>query len=167
MGVNALPTPGIEPKRPSIPERLVRRYAAQAAGRMAYGLLLLVLMPLVAVVAVVIFGIVGVVVFGSYAFIGQPPAPLGLLFSFGWFFGSLLILFLVLRRGHRWITRLIAIADAPAALIDPYRDQELIETKRPGAWAETPDPSTFLDRVAAADARLAPRDDHDHPETLS
>jgi hypothetical protein len=157
------PPPKINLKPASIPERLVRRYLAQAAWRLGYGVLLLVLMPIVVIIAVGIFAVLGVVIFGSYAFLGAPPAPLGLVFSLGWFFGSLLVLLLVLRRGHRWLARLIAIADAPAAWIDPYRHREIIEAKRPTAWGEAADPTTFRDRVRAADARLSQDADADHP----
>ena len=141
---------------PSIPERLIRRYVARTVSRLTYGLRVLALIPLVTTIGVLIFVAVGVVVFGLYTILGEPGAPLGLAFSFGWFGGSLLILFLVLRRGHRWLARLIAIANAPAALIDPYADEQLVEARRPTAWGEAPDQPTYLERLAAADARHAP-----------
>jgi hypothetical protein len=144
------------PRRPSIPERLARRYAAQRVGRLAYGLVLLVLMLVVVVISIIIFVVLGVVVFGLYALLGEPGPPLGSVFGLGWFGGSLLILFLVLHRGHRWLARLMAIADAPAALIDPYADEELVTAERPTGWGEAADPRTFGERLAAADARHAP-----------
>lgn len=140
---------------PSMPERVARRYAALMVGQLSYGLLLLVLMPVVVVASILIFVVLGVVVFGLYALLGEPGPPLGSVMGIGWFGGSLLILFLVLRRGHRWLARLIAIADAPAALIDPYSDQELVTAERPTDWGEAPDPTTFDERLAAADARHA------------
>jgi hypothetical protein len=146
----------MSPRRPSIPERLARRYAARMVGRLTYGLLLLVLMPVVVVASILIFGVLGVVVFGLYALLGEPDTPLGSVFGLGWFGGSLLILFLLLRRGHRWLARLIAIADAPANLIDPYADQELVTAERPTEWGEAPDPTTYRERLAAADARHKP-----------
>lgn len=88
--------------------------------------------------------------------LGEPGPPLGSVIGIGWFGGSLLILFLVLRRGHRWLARLIAVADAPAARIDPYADQELVTTERPTRWGEAPYPTTLGERLAAADARHAP-----------
>lgn len=154
--MDGLPPTELKPKPPSIAERLARRYASKAAGQLTYGLLLLVLIPVVVAIAVPIFVVLGVVVFGSYALLGEPDPPLGSVFSLGWFFGSLLLLFLVLRLGHRWITRLIAMADAPAVLIDPYRDQELVEARRPTGWSEAPDQIGFRERVAAADARHTP-----------
>lgn len=144
------------PRRPSIPERLARRYASLMVGRVMYGLLLLVLMPVVVAIATAIFVVLGVVVFGLYALLDEPGPPLGSGFGLGWFGGSLLMLFLVLRRGHRWLARLIAIADAPAALIDPYADQEIVTIERPTEWGETPDPTTYRERLAAADARHTP-----------
>ena len=143
-------------KPPSIPERLARRFVARTVGRLTYGLLLLALIPLVMAIGVLTFVTIGVVVFGLYAILGEPGGPLGVAFSFGWFGGSLLIVFLVLRRAHRWLARLIAIADAPAALIDPDADEELAEARRPIAYGEASHESSYLDRLAAADARHAP-----------
>jgi hypothetical protein len=142
---------------PSLLEQLVRQYAADRVGRAAFGIMLLVLLPVLVVVSIVIFGVLAAVVFGAYTLLGSPGPPVGTVFSLGWFVGGLVILFLVLRRGRRWLARLMAIADAPAALIDPpYEAEEVI--------SEAPDPGAFHDRVAAADARLrSPSDTPDEP----
>jgi len=115
---------GPRPGRPSLLEGLVRSYAAYYVGRVAFG----------------------VVLFGAYELLGHPGPPLGSFLGISYFVGSFVVLFLVLRRGHRWLTLAGRIADAPAAMIDPtYDDVEVIR--------ETPDPDAFRARVAAADAR--------------
>jgi len=135
-GVNGLTSgKGPNPRRASIPERLARRYVAASVGELAYGLILVVLVSVVMAIGILIFVALGAVVFGLYALLGEPRA-FGLVVGLTWFGGSLLILFLVLLRGHRWLTRLMAIAEAPVALIDPYADQELLEAEAPAAWAE-------------------------------
>jgi hypothetical protein len=139
---------GLDPFDPrQMLERLVRGYAAAWVDRLSYGMLFLVLIPVVAVIAVVIFTALAIVLFGSYVLLGEPRL-LGSVVGLTWFVGSLLILVLVLRRGHRWLTRLIAIADAPANLIDPYEDEDL--------ESEPPDATTSAERLSALDARLAP-----------
>lgn len=79
------------------------------------------------------------------------PEPIASVVAIAWFGGSLLTLFLILVRGHRWLKRLVAIADAPANMIDPVlTDDELVE----------PDPAlqglTLQERVAIADAKHVP-----------
>jgi len=145
---------GPRPGRPSLLEGLVRRYAAYYVGRVAFGIVLLVLLPVVVLISVVIFAVLGVVLFGAYELLGHPGPPLGSFLGISYFVGSLVVLFLVLRRGHRWLTLAGRIADAPAAMIDPtYDDVEVIR--------ETPDPDAFRARVAAADARHGtPSDTH-------
>jgi hypothetical protein len=148
---------GPRPTRPSYLERLLRSYAAYYVGRVAYGIVLLVLLPVVAAISIVIFAALAVIVFGAYALLGSPGPPIGTVFSLGWFVGSFVILFLVLRRGHRWLTLAIKIADAPAAMIaPPDEDDEDIR--------EAPDLGAFRARVAAADARhTSPSDTPDEP----
>ncbi|MEA2578751.1 MAG: hypothetical protein QOD78_2339 [Chloroflexota bacterium] len=147
------------PKRrpPSLLEQIVRSYAAFYVGRAANGILLLVLLPVVVAISVVIFAALAVIVFGAYALLGSPGPPIGTVFSLGWFVGSFVVLFLVLRRGHRWLTLAIRIADAPAAMIDPPDEDD-------GVIREAPDPEAFRARVAAVDARhTSPSDTPDEP----
>lgn len=139
-------------------ERLVRRVAGMAVGRIAFGLLLVALIPFVMVIAVAVFAVLGVAVFGLYGLLGEPEM-LASVVGIVWFLGSLLLVFLILLRGHRWLRRLVALAEAPAALIDPYGDESIVKASRPTTWGEAPDPSTFRDRLAAADARHAPPED--------
>jgi hypothetical protein len=152
---------GTRPTRPSYLERLVRSYAGYYVGRVAFGILLLVLLPVVLVIAVVIFVVLGLVLMGAYELLGHPGPPLGSLLGISYFVGSLVVLFLVLRRGHRWLTLAMKIADAPAAMIDPpHEDDHVVR--------EAPDPGAFRARVAAADARHAtpsgsPSDTPDEP----
>jgi hypothetical protein len=151
---------GTRPTRPSYLERLVRSYAGYYVGRVAFGILLLVLLPVVLVIAVVIFAVLGLVLMGAYELLGHPGPPLGSLLGISYFVGSLVVLFLVLRRGHRWLSMAITIADAPAAMIDPVEDEEVVR--------EVPDPGAFRTRVTAADARHAtpsgsPSDTPDEP----
>jgi hypothetical protein len=151
---------GTRPTRPSYLERLLRAYAGYYIGRVAYGILLLVLLPVVLVIAVVIFAVLGLVLMGAYELLGHPGPPLGSLLGISYFVGSLVVLFLVLRRGHRWLSMAIAIADAPAAMIDPVEDEEVVR--------EAPDPGAFRARVTAADARHgtpsgSPSDTPDEP----
>lgn len=138
---------GNAPRRPSILERQVRRYVADDVDRLTSGLLLLVLLPVAAVIGVLIFAALGIVLFGSFLLFGQPRALYPVV-GIGWFIGSLVILFLVLRRAHRWLTRLIAIAETPARLIDLDDDEELVTAERPA--------TTSGKRLAAIDARLGP-----------
>jgi hypothetical protein len=136
-------------------ERVVRRSLAGAVGQVAQGLLLIVLIPLLVILAVAIFGVLGIVFFGFYALLGSPQ-PLGAVVGLGWFFGSLLVLFILLVRGHRWLSRLQSIAAAPASAIDPYGVQPAIGA-HPIASSPIANPSmTYQERVAAADARHAP-----------
>jgi hypothetical protein len=114
--------------------------------------MLLVLLPVVVAISIVIFAALAVIVFGAYAFLGSPEPPIGTVFSLGWFVGSLVVLFLVLRRGRRWLSMAIAIADAPAAMIDPPGEDDNVVR-------EAPDPEAFRARVAAADARHGTRSD--------
>jgi hypothetical protein len=137
-------------------ERLVRGYAAHYVGRVAYGIVLLVLLPVVVAISIVIFVVLGVVMMAAYTLLGHPGPPLGSFLGLSYFVGSLVVLFLVLRRGHRWLTRLLALADIPAAMIDPVEDEMTVR--------EVPEVSTFHDRLAAADARHgSPSDTPDAP----
>jgi len=137
---------GPRPGRPSLVEGIVRSYAAYYVGRVALAIVMLVLLPVVLVIAVVIFAVLGVVLFGAYELLGHPGPPLASFLGISYFVGSLVVLFLVLRRGHRWLALASKIADAPAEMIDPtYDDTEVIR--------EAPDPGAFRARVAAADAR--------------
>ena len=136
---------GNTPRRPSILEREARRYVADNVDLFTSGLLMLMLVPVAAVIAVLIFAALGIVLFGAFLLFGQPRALYPVV-GVGWFIGSLLILVLVLRRGHRWLARLIAIAETPARLIDPDTDEELVTADRP--------PTTSVARLAAIDARL-------------
>ena len=82
----------------------------------------------------------------AYELLGHPGPPIGSFLGLSWFIGSLVVLFLVLRRGHRWLTLALKIADAPAASIaPPHEDDDVIR--------QAPDPGAFRARVAAADAR--------------
>jgi hypothetical protein len=137
-------------------ERLVRGYAAYYVGRVAYGIVLLVLLPVVVAISIVIFVVLGVVLMAAYTILGDPGPPLGSFLGLSYFVGSLVVLFLVLRRGHRWLTRLLALADIPAAMIDPVEDEMTVR--------EVPEVSTFRDRLAASDARHgSPSDTPDAP----
>lgn len=132
--------------RPSQVERLLREYAAYRVGRVAQGIVLLVLLPVVVAIAIVIFGVLGVVLVGVNELLGHPGPPIGSFLGLSWFIGSLVVLFLVLRRGHRWLTLALKIADAPAAMIaPPHEDDDVIR--------QAPDPGAFRARVAAAAAR--------------
>jgi hypothetical protein len=139
---------------PSFAERLVRHYVAGMVGRLSSGLLLLILIPVVVAIAIVIFVVLGVVLFGLFRLLGEP----GILASgvgIVWFVGSLLALFLVLRRGRRWLTRLIDVANAPASIIDPFADLGPAVGVPSTALRAAPDLTAFRERLAAADARLA------------
>jgi len=137
---------GTRLKPPSLPEQLVRGYVASYVDRAAHGVMFLVLFPIVLVIAIVIFAVLGFLIIGTYVLIGEPGPPLGTAFSLGYFIASFVVLFLVLRRGHRWLTLAMNIADAPAAMIDPpYEVDKVI--------GEAPDPAAFRARLAAADAR--------------
>jgi hypothetical protein len=125
---------------------------------MAYGLVLLVLTPVVAILGLAIFAVLAIVVFGPYALLGEPKV-LAPLIGLGWFFGSLAVLFLVLRRGHRWLTRLLALADAPTRAIDPIEDEPTMPSPSPIASPSL----TLQERLAAADARLAPPQSQPEP----
>jgi hypothetical protein len=113
--------------------------------------MLVALIPIIAILAFAIFAVLAIVVFGPYELLGEPKvlAPIA---GVGWFIGSLVVLFLVLRRGHRWLTRLVALADVPVRAIDPYEDEPTIPAPSP----IVPPSMTFQERLAAADARLAP-----------
>lgn len=54
---------GRQPRLPSIPERLARRYAAGMVGRLSFGLLAIVLIPVVAIIGILIFVVLGAVMF--------------------------------------------------------------------------------------------------------
>ena len=137
-------------------ERVLRRYLAGMVGRVAFGVLGIILIPLVTVLALAVFALLAVVIFGGWALLGQPE-QLAPVVGTSWIVGSLVIVALVLLRGHRWLARLLRIADAPARLIDPALRTD------PTTVAPDPIPSpivrpseTFEKRLAAADARHAP-----------
>ena len=143
-------------RRVSLTERLARAYAASAISRISYGVVLLLLLPVVLVLAIVIFVLLAVLMYGLYVVLDEPKA-LSPLVGIGTFTGGLLILFLILRRGHRWLTRLMALAAAPAALIDPYADEEQFVYV-------APDMDAYRARLMAADARhVPPSDASDEP----
>ena len=139
------------PRRPSVPERIARGYAAGAAGKVAYGLLLIALLPVATVLGVLVFGALAVVMYGVIEVVGEPGPPLGTILGVTWFGGSLLIIFLILRRGHRWLGRLAHIAEAPAAWLDPRPDPEDAHPTAPDRGMDR----TFHERIAAADAQHA------------
>jgi hypothetical protein len=130
------------------------------AGRIAYGLLLVALIPVVTILGIAVFGVLAIAIFGLYALLGQPQL-LAPMVGLGWFFGSLLVLFLVLLRGHRWLSRLLALANAPAIAIDPLGDEPMIAAMEPAPSPIVDGSLTYHERLAAADARHAP------PETLA
>jgi hypothetical protein len=138
-----------------IVERLVRRLAGRIVGQIAFGLLLVVLIPVVTILGIAVFAVLAVAVFGLYALLGEPES-LAPIVGLGWFFGSLLVLFLVLLRGHRWLSRLLALADAPALAIDPYGDEPIIAAVEPMPSPIAHPSSTFEERVRTLDARHSP-----------
>ena len=143
-----MPSPS---RRPSTPERIARGYAAGAAGKIGYGLLLIALIPVVTVLGILVFGVLAVVLYGVITMLGEPGPRLGPILGVTWFGGSLLVIFLILRRGHRWLARLAKIAEAPAAWLDPLPDRE---RARPTARDREMDYG-YHERLAAADARHA------------
>jgi hypothetical protein len=134
-------------------ERIARRYAARTVGQIAFGLLGLALIPIVTVLGIAAFAVLAIMIFGLYGLLGEPQA-LAPLVGPGWFFGSLGLVFLILLRAHRWLTRLLALADAPARLIDPDRGAPIVEASVPSPIVEPKAP--LRERLAAADARHAP-----------
>jgi hypothetical protein len=135
-------------------ERTVRRYLGSMVSRLAYGVVLVALIPVVVILSIVVFGALAVVVFGLYALLGEPQL-LAPIVGLGWFVGALLVIFLLLLRGHRWLTRLLALADAPAKAVNPYGDEPTIAAVERGPSPISSSASTFQERIAAADARHA------------
>jgi pheromone shutdown protein TraB len=136
-------------------ERLVRRYLGNMVAQLALGVVLVALVPVVAVLGFAVFAVFAILLFGLYALLGQPDA-LAPFVGIGWFFGSLIAIFVILVRGHRWLSRVLALADAPARAIDPDVEEPIV------AAVEYPS-LTLQERLAAADAHLAPDHSADPP----
>ena len=134
-----------------MPERIARGYAAGTVDRLARGLLLIALIPLVTILGIVVFGALAVPMLAVFTMLGEPGGLIGAIIGLSWFGASLVVIFLILRRGHRWLTRLLTIAEAPAAWLDPGPEEG-------PAWLVAREPEedrTYQERLVAADARHA------------